>query len=94
MHAAEQLAHAYKLEIITSLPKPLQLMKLQLLLEQYNEGDIIPRKFIAQPTGFEITVDGLRQTIGDDQLILHYQPQIDIASGKIIGLEARALATP
>jgi len=31
---------------------------------------------------------GLRQAIANDQLLLHYQPKIDLASGRIVGAEA------
>ncbi len=33
-------------------------------------------------------VDALRQAIGNNELVLHYQPQLSLHSGQIIGLEA------
>lgn len=33
-------------------------------------------------------LNGLRQAIDGEQLLLHYQPQIDLASGALIGVEA------
>jgi diguanylate cyclase (GGDEF)-like protein/PAS domain S-box-containing protein len=41
---------------------------------------------VAQPN-FMLEAD-LRKAIGRDQLLLHYQPQIDLATGNIIGAEA------
>jgi len=87
LRSAEKLAHAYELEIMTSINKPIQLDELMMAL-------ISHRKTLGskpQPPDQNIyvpTPEDLEAAIDADQLVLHYQPQIDLKSGEIIAAEA------
>jgi len=87
LHSAEQLAKAHSLEIVASLTKPIQFKTLQDIVKAYvHNKKHIPERFISnkiQPTEFE-----LEEAIVNKQLVLHYQPQIDIKSGLLSGVEA------
>ena len=87
LHSAEQLARAHSLDIIATLSKPLQFKVLQNVLQTYihNESGKTTRTGSneLQPTASE-----LKDAIFNKQLILHYQPQIDIKNGNLLGVEA------
>ncbi len=87
-HAAQKLGLAHDLKIIATLAKPLALDKFRDLLEEHNSSDsrLQPDKLAAG--GGAISLDELRQAIYGDQLVLHYQPKINIATASITGVEA------
>jgi len=88
LHAAEKLGLAQNLKILASLSKPLPLDKLQKLLEQH--APIVQRHLQDDlgPVKRELTAAELHQAIGDNQLTLYYQPQLEITTGRLIGVEA------
>jgi len=87
LHSAEKLAHAHKLEIISTITKPIHLNDLLEILLDHKDinpaGRSQPNSELFVPTKEELS-DGINQ----DQLILYYQPQIDLATGYIVGGEA------
>lgn len=87
LHSAEKLAFAYELEVMTSIKKPIQLDELIVVLVNHRKtlGESKPQP---EHHGFIPTEGELSAAIDADQLILHYQPQIDVQSGDIIGAEA------
>lgn len=85
--AAEKLGTAHNLKILASLTKPVRLAKLQQVLEQHTLGKIEDRR-VAAPVEFELTKQALQLAIDDDQLVLHYQPQVEIGTGVLVGVEA------
>lgn len=95
LHSAEQLARAHSLDIIATLGKPLQLNVLKDVIQLYaqNIGRMhaqnIGRKVTSSDfNDFQLTVGELKDAIHNKQLVLHYQPQIDIKSGSLAGVEA------
>lgn len=85
LHSAEQLAKAYSLDIIATLAKPFTFKRFKEILEKYakkSERRLSPRKKLA------VTPSELESAIFDNQLVLHYQPQINISSGELTGAEA------
>ena len=87
LHSAEQLARAHSLEIIATLNKPLQFQTLKSILNLYFSKE----KNDAAHSGSKdipISVDELKEGIFNQQLVLHYQPQINIKSGSLSGVEA------
>jgi hypothetical protein len=68
------------------LQKPVRLKDLEAALETHRE--IRPsRSPMLKPPVIVLDAD-LRRAIEGDELLLHYQPQIDIATGWVVGAEA------
>jgi EAL domain-containing protein (putative c-di-GMP-specific phosphodiesterase class I)/CheY-like chemotaxis protein len=87
LHSAEKLAFAYELEVMTSINKPIQLDKLITVLVNHRKtlGDSKP---LPEQNVFIPTEEELSAAIDADQLVLHYQPQIDVQSGETVAAEA------
>ncbi len=90
LYAAEKLGRAQNLKIIASLGKPVTIGHFRQLLDQHTQGDGQTQRNDHQSVGREFTEVELHRAIRDDQLTLHYQPQFEIATGKITGVEALA----
>ncbi|MEN8169990.1 MAG: EAL domain-containing response regulator [Pseudomonadota bacterium] len=88
LHAAEKLGRAHSLEILTSLGKPVKLDKFQQVLEQHIPSVAERRQKDGLAADRELTEEELRHAIYSDQLVLHYQPQFEIASGMLSSVEA------
>ncbi|MEH6825985.1 MAG: EAL domain-containing response regulator [Motiliproteus sp.] len=88
LHAAEKLARGRSLEIVASLSKPISLAVFQGLLEQHSVTCNAPRQAGAKASARNITAAELNRAIAENQLVLHYQPQIEIATGALAGVEA------
>jgi len=86
LHSAEQLAKAHHLNFIDSLIKPINIVQLremmQALVSRQDEGGVPP-----SADGYHPTVTDLVSAISNDDLVMHYQPQIDIQSGELVGAE-------
>jgi len=87
LHSAEQLAQAHSLNVVASLSKPVQILAFQETL--LNLSRDIPeaeqtKEFNASAPG----LDELIEALDKHQLVLHYQPQIDITTGQLKGAEA------
>lgn len=87
LHSAEQLARAHSLEIVASLSKPLKLETLQNVFQAYIKSDVdVKKSYISNE--LQLTASELENAIHNNQLILHFQPQIDIKNGSLAGVEA------
>ena len=88
MEVAEELAHAHGLSTVGHLQKPFRAAELEAILEKHGRSAAAPD---ARPRS-RVAVDDadVRRAIEEREFVLHYQPQIDIASGKIVGIEALA----
>src|SRR3954471_3476733 len=82
LEAAQQLALSHGLRVAGALGKPLRLAALMELLDADAPQ---PR---SASRAVEVTLGELQQAFTDDRIILHYQPQVSLATGAIVGLEA------
>ena len=86
--SAVKLCRAHGLEVIASLSKPLSYKNLLQLFEQHdpsadqNKHD----KSLLNEDG--LTLKDLLQAIRAEQLVLYFQPQLEIATGRLSGVEA------
>ncbi|HEY1768150.1 MAG TPA: EAL domain-containing response regulator [Terracidiphilus sp.] len=88
LDTAERLADALGLRIAGHLQKPFRLAD----LEEFLRGHVPQRGAIAakQTARIDFPANELRHGIWNDEFVLYYQPQIDIRSGEVDGLEALA----
>ncbi len=86
METAEKLAEALGLSIIGHLQKPFRLTELE---EMFGKRVAPANSVVVEQTpSIAIQDAGIRDAIRHDQFVVHYQPQIDIATGNVMGLEA------
>jgi EAL domain-containing protein (putative c-di-GMP-specific phosphodiesterase class I)/CheY-like chemotaxis protein len=88
LDTAERLADALGLRIAGHLQKPFRLAD----LEEFLRGHVPQRSAMAakQTARIDFPANELRHGIWNDEFVLYYQPQIDIRSGEVDGLEALA----
>ncbi len=79
--AAEKLARAHHIEVLGSLQKPLSIGHLRSLLEQYAPVSRAPQNASIVRDSPELTARELRQALDEDQLVMHYQPQVELVQG-------------
>ncbi|OUS29725.1 hypothetical protein A9Q99_08605 [Gammaproteobacteria bacterium 45_16_T64] len=87
LHSAEKLGRAHNLKIITSLTKPIVLKEFQkLLVEQKGVSQHVDNRSTENRP--KVTAAELKKAIERHELILFYQPQINISTGALAGVEA------
>lgn len=88
LHAAEKLGKARSLDIIDTISKPLPIERLKALLEEQAMKIIEKGHQAPSGLGDTFSVGEFHSAITHGQLVLHYQPQLDIATGVFTGVEA------
>jgi EAL domain-containing protein (putative c-di-GMP-specific phosphodiesterase class I) len=86
VESAEKLAVSLGLNVIGHLTKPFRLVQLQELFESRVEG----RAAVYRPerSKVEIPDEDLERAIEHEEFVLHYQPQLDIPTKDVVGIEA------
>lgn len=88
METAEKLAITLGLFVAGHLAKPFQLADLEELLKKHHVQEAIVA--VMPNPQIHIPDERLRIAVERNEFVLHYQPQIDIATGAVIGVEALA----
>jgi EAL domain-containing protein (putative c-di-GMP-specific phosphodiesterase class I) len=86
IESAGQLAQALGLSIVGHLQKPFRLAELEKVLDQHIDSEAVT--IARQDSRIVIRKEEIRGAILRDEFVLHYQPQIDILTGRVIGVEA------
>jgi EAL domain-containing protein (putative c-di-GMP-specific phosphodiesterase class I)/CheY-like chemotaxis protein len=88
METAEKLAQALGLNIAGRLAKPFQLSELEDALKRHAASEAV---VAVEPTAkAEYPDQTLRNAMAGNEFVLHYQPQIDLETGHVFGVEALA----
>lgn len=87
LHSAEQLAQAHALKVVASLTKPIRMhdlkkLILDLAIEAPSEQQAMEGSHLLPE------VNELAEALQNNDFLLHYQPQIDLRTNKLIGVEA------
>ncbi len=87
LYSAQELAIELGLHLLGTMSKPFRKDELVGLLKQSQQR---PDDHISldDSSTHEITEDELYQAIHNDEMIVHYQPQIEISTHKLVGAEA------
>ena len=88
LHSAEKLGRAHNLNILGSLDKPVDLHIFQKLLKQHQNSIKNTNPIKPQRSNSIHSPDELLHAINNNQLVLHYQPKIEIKTGRMVSCEA------
>jgi EAL domain-containing protein (putative c-di-GMP-specific phosphodiesterase class I)/ActR/RegA family two-component response regulator len=84
MHSVQKLLGGSQLTILGSLTKPAGREVLRDLLECWRP----PTEIVATSANFVVTPDELAEANLQRQWVLHYQPQVNLRTGALLGMEA------
>jgi EAL domain-containing protein (putative c-di-GMP-specific phosphodiesterase class I)/FixJ family two-component response regulator len=91
LHAAEKLAQASHLVVLDTYQKPMVIASLQKLLDQYTPVPTENVQDTGRVTDLNLSAEDLKQAIDTEQLVLHYQPQIELGEGDPANFAAECL---
>jgi len=87
LHSAQKLAEEHQLNVVGSLTKPLQITDFVRMLASIDVEYVADHK--DDPLlEVSIAVEEIQQAIDEEQLVLYYQPQIDLSTNSLKGVEA------
>lgn len=87
LHSAQKLAEEHNLTVVGSLQKPLSVVDFINLLTTINAEEPIKKARVMYDQS-PIVANEILSAIRQKQMVLFYQPQIELATNKIKGVEA------
>lgn len=84
VRAAEQLANAHRIDVIGAVVKPVSVDQLRLMLSRCEPDRL--DSVIAPSSGFSAAE--FEQALTRGELVLHFQPKVDLATAALTGVEA------
>ncbi|MCC9622594.1 EAL domain-containing response regulator [Thalassospira sp. MA62] len=91
LHSASELAHERGISVLGSLEKPFNISALSKVLEGYSRPSIGDNGTQDAPSQSATpTEKGLRRGLANREFFLDYQPQFNMQSGRLCGVEALA----
>ncbi|WP_206484507.1 EAL domain-containing response regulator [Thalassotalea sp. G2M2-11] len=86
LHSAQQLAEAHNMPVIATLTKPFEISRFINLLNDIKVN--YTKKEFIHGHSITFTKKELQHALDNNEFVLHYQPQISIASNKVTSIEA------
>lgn len=83
LQTAERLARAHKLDVLGGLHKPVSQIQLQEIVDRISTSPTVSPRTKRKRYG----AAELRRGIDEGQLLNHYQPKVELASGAVTGVE-------
>ena len=83
---AERLAKALDLRVVGRLQKPFRLAQVETLLQEFRRTALPTPD--CHPSGATFADSDLIRAIDNEELVVHYQPQVDLRTDGVIGFEA------
>ncbi len=84
LQTAEKLVRAHKIPVLGHLQKPVKPEELSMLLEQWTPPYLGGSRTAKKVYG----ADEVRDAIDSGKLVNYYQPKVELASGKVVGVES------
>ena len=88
LHTAQELALEQGVKVLGVLQKPFRSEDLEKVLNKFEK--VSAKSAPNSDNGGLPSLDELKQAIIDKELFLHFQPQVEIRSRKVVGVEALA----
>lgn len=85
LHSAQQLAEAHKMEVLGCFTKPINIHEFGHFISAI---DIRENASSLGHSSKQLTLGQLIEALEEKQLVLHYQPQIDLKTNTLLGYEA------
>jgi EAL domain-containing protein (putative c-di-GMP-specific phosphodiesterase class I)/FixJ family two-component response regulator len=86
LSVSEQLARELGLNVLGHFQKPIRFVDLESFLNRSSKARAVHAT--PEEPGSPISAEELRRAIQEDQMVVHYQPQMDIRSHVPVGVEA------